>query len=512
MQLLIPTGVDLSGLSRTEADTGAYLLSILARKSITSGNDITTPQKLHRDILKALGGSRYRDLISVLLHRKIISEDIWYCPGYSSKRYRIVNNSKLDKYQVTDKLALKRIASARQIQTKYTLLVNPHLQGQFEFIKGLTLDAPNALKQVKSTYGYLNLIDGYKKLIRAYGAPVARQVAAAFINSDSREKKRLSRQLKFTSEQYKWLKRNAEKYRKLKKRITEILSWEELRKSVKKDKWVRMTTSKRTGRLFTNVTSAPKDVRKELKYNGESLVEIDATSAQWALLVKFLEMPHISNSKNNKEGNLFNQEQEAGGVGSKDHHQAVTKYKGVPPHHYMWHFLKSELVKLRELVSSGTFNAYMHQRIHEVGNALNVGGQRPTLFKLPETVKETKLLLISRVLFEDPRRQYLQDELAYITFKREFPNVLRCIEYLKTDGYMVAAGEMPTGNKPYSALALRLQSMEADIFVNLLPKYTKQPYCTIHDAVLTPESCAGHLLSDLERLLRENRLPILMKQ
>lgn len=511
MQLLIPTGVDLSGLSRTEADTGAYLLSILARKSITSGNGITTPQKLHRDILKALGGSRYRDLVSILLHREIISEDAWFCPGYSSKRYRIVNNSKLEKYQVTDKLALKRIASARQIQTKYTLLVNPHLQGQFEFIKGLTLDASNALKQVKSTYGYLNLLDGYKKLISAYGAPVARQLALAFINSDSREKKRLRRSLALSPKQYQWLKCNAENYRKLKKRTTEILSWEELRKSVKKDKWVRMTTSKRTGRLFTNVTSAPKDVRKELKYNGESLVELDATSAQWALLVKFLEMPHISISKNIKEENLFNQGQE-GVVRSEDNHKEVNNNQyGVPSHYYMWHFLKSELVKLRELVSSGTFNAYMHERVLELGKRLNTGGQRTKLYKLPTSVKETKLLLIRRVLFEDPRRQYLQDEIAYICFKREFPEVLKIINYLKTDGYLIAAGGMSTGNKPYSALALRLQSMEADIFVNLLPKYTKQPYCTIHDAVLTPESCAGRLLSDLERLLRENRLPILMK-
>jgi hypothetical protein len=160
--------------------------------------------------------------------------------------------------------------------------------------------------------------------------------------------------------------------------------------------------------------------------------------------------------------------------------------------------LEKELSKIAELVSSGTFNSYMHQRIQAVGNALNVGGQRPTLFKLPENVKDTKHLLISRVLFENPKRPYLKDELAYITFKREFPNVLRCIEYLKTDGYLLAAGDIPTDGKPYAALALRLQAMEAEMFVHLLPEYTSVPYCTVHDAVLTPVSHRDAITSALK--------------
>jgi hypothetical protein len=353
---------------------------------------------------------------------------------------------------------------------------------------------------MQAAYGQGTLIDGYKKLVRAYGALKAREVAEAFINSNTPEKKRLRKQLKFTSEQYQWLNRNAENYRKLHKRIIEIDAWKELQRASAKDKWVRMSTSKRTGRLFTNVTSTPKDVRKELKYNGESLVELDASSAQWALLVDLLET-HSNIRKGIKELKTGKQVGEKGGVSAPP-----TKRKN--PVHPLCVSLESELAKLRELVSSGTFNAYMHQRIQVVGKALNVGGQRPTLFKLPDTVKETKLLLISRVLFEDPRRGYLQDELAYITFKREFPNVLRCIEYLKTDGYQFAAGAIPTGEKPYSALALRLQAMEAEVFIELLPQYLNVPYCTIHDAVLVPESSKGTVLSALEALIADYNLPM----
>jgi len=500
LKLLIPTGIDLSGLNRTEADTGAYLLHTLARKSRATGQPITTPHGLHRHILYAVGGKNYKYLLTVLAERGIINAGKFYEVGYSSKQYAIATPARLERYEVKDPLALKRIANARAIQTKYTLLLNPHLKGQYDFIKQLTLDADSTRSKMQAAYGQGTLIDGYKKLVRAYGALKAREVAEAFINSNTLEKKRLRKQLKFTSEQYKWLNRNAEKYRKLHKRIIEIDAWKELQQASAKDKWVRMSTSKRTGRLFTNVTSTPKDVRKELKYNGESLVELDASSAQWALLVDLLET-HSNIRKGIKELKTSKEVGERGGV-------SAPTTKRPNPVHPLCVSLESELAKLRELVSSGTFNAYMHQRIQVVGKALNVGGQRPTLFKLPDTVKETKLLLISRVLFEDPRRGYLQSELAYITFKREFPAVLRWIEYLKTDGYQFAAGAIATGEKPYSALALRLQAMEAEVFIELLPQYLNVPYCTIHDAVLVPESSKGAVLSALEALIADYNLPM----
>jgi hypothetical protein len=116
------------------------------------------------------------------------------------------------------------------------------------------------------------------------------------------------------------------------------------------------------------------------------------------------------------------------------------------------------------------------------------------------------------VLFENPKRKYLKDDLAYIAFKREFPAVLWWVEYLKTDGYRIAAGTMETGAKPFSALALRLQKMEAEVFVHLLPEYTDAPYCTIHDAVLVPDKHRGAVLSALEALISDYGLPMRIRQ
>lgn len=501
MKLLIPTGVDFSGLNRTEADTGAYLLHTLARKSRAAGRQITAAHGLHRHILYALGGVNYKYLLTVLTDRGIITSGNSYEVGYSSKQYAIATPARLERYEVKDPLALKRIANARHVQTKYTLLLNPHLKGQYEFIKQLKLDAVKVRSTMQTTYGQGRLMDGYKKLVRAYGSLKAREVAEAFINSNTLEKKRLRKQLKFTSEQYQWLNRNAENYRKLHKRLIEVESWKVLQQSTKKDRWVRMSTSKRTGRLFTNVTSAPKDVRKELKYNGESLVELDASSAQWALFVAFSEKTHKNIRKGIKELKTTKEVSERGV-------EKTTPPRERDPDTIVCVFFKNELVKLRELVSSGTFNTYMHERVLDLGKRLNTGGQRTKLHKLPATVKETKHLLISRVLFEDPSRGYLQDELVYLTFKREFPNVLRWIEYLKTDGYQFAAGAIPTGEKPYSALALRLQAMEAEVFVELLPQYLNVPYCTIHDAVLVPEGSKGIALSALDALIADYNLPM----
>jgi hypothetical protein len=502
MHLQIPAGVDLNGLSRTEADTSAYLLHMLVKKSRATSALITRPNSLHRHTLYAVAGKEYHKLISELERRGIISVGTSYCVGRNTKQYQIARSAPLEYYTISDKLTLKRISSARQKQTKYTLLVNPHLERQYEFIKSLTLDAEATKNKVQGLYGYAILVDGYKKLVRAYGAATAREIAEAFTKSNTPEKKRLRKALKFTREQYQWLNKYSEKYRKLKKRIVDIDTWATLQGAENKDHWLSFKTSSRTGRLFTNVTSAPKDIRAELRYNGSSVVELDASSAQWAMLVHLLSRNTID-----IEGVLDSKREVL--VGGSSPNQLTLPTHPSPP--YCVSF-KTELEKMATLVASGTLNTYMHSRILELGKQYNRGAQRATPYKLPATEKETKHLLISRVLFENPSRSYLKDDLAYLAFRREFPAVLWWIEYLKTDGYRIAAGIMETGEKPYSALALRLQKMEAEIFVHLLPQYTDAPHCTIHDAVLVPEEHKGAVLSALVALISDYGLPMRIRQ
>jgi hypothetical protein len=502
MKISIPSGIDLQGLNRTQQDTSAYLLHLLIRKSKAAGSLITAPHKLHRDILYSIGGKEYRKLVGELEERGIISVGSSYSVGRSSKAYQINRSAALEPYEVKDPLALKRIRAARQIQTKYTLLLNPHLQRQYDFIKSLTLDTENTRKKVRELYRWPILIDGYKKMVRAYGAEQARGLAEAFIQSNTQEKKKLRKALGLITEQYQWLNRYAEQYRKLKKREIELGTWAAIQQETNKDQWVSLKTSNRTGRLFSNVTGTPKDIRAELRYEGEALVELDASSAQWAMLLNLLTRNTYIDVKvltSKKEVLLGGNPQ-----------QVTLPLHPSPP--YICVSLKSELEKMAGLVASGTFNAYMHERLVELGNKLNKGAQTTIRHKIPASEKATKHLLISRVLFENPKRKYLKDDLAYIAFKREFPAVLWWVEYLKTDGYRIAAGTMETGAKPFSALALRLQKMEAEVFVHLLPEYTDAPYCTIHDAVLVPDKHRGAVLSALEALISDYGLPMRIRQ
>ena len=502
MRLNIPIGVDLEGLTRTEADTSAYLLHMLINKSRAAGSPITTAHNMHRDILYAIGGKDYRKLVGILEDRGILCVGSSYSVGRSSKQYNIVRSAPIQAYEAIDPLALSRIRKARQIQTKYTLLIHPHLQGQIDFIKSLKLDVEATKAKMQAVYGYVTLIDGYRKMVAAYGLN-ARPLAEAFINNDTSEKKRLRKSLGLSVEQYQWLNRSSEKYRKLKKRLVEVASWGVIQQDSNKDQWVRLKVSNRTGRLFSNVTGTPKDVRKELRYNGKPLVEVDASSAQWAMLVHLL-----SRNTYKVKGVLKSKQETTTAVDNPL--QVNLPLHPSPP--YICVSLKKELELLSSLVSRGLFNAHMHSQILELGKQYNKGAQRATPYKLPATEKETKHLLISRVLFENPSRSYLKDDIAYLAFRREFPAVLWWIEYLKTDGYRIAAGTMPVGTKPYSALALRLQKMEAEVFVHLLSEYTSVPHCTIHDAVLVPEEHSEAITSALKALISDYGLQMRLKQ
>jgi hypothetical protein len=243
--------------------------------------------------------------------------------------------------------------------------VNPHLQRQYDFIKFLEIDSDSAREQVRNTYSLVGLVGAYKQLCTIVGYKLAREIAEAFILGNSQEKKRLRRQVGLTPDSYRTLKAAAIGYRKLKRREIEISTWEQMNSKP----LVSLKLSSRTGRLFSNVTGAPKDIRKLLTYKGEALVEIDAASAQWAMLINLL-------SRNTIDINKVLDKKKSNKQPNKDRNQTTITTQVVPTHLYCVS-LENELSKIAELVSSGTFNSYMHQRIQAVGNALNVGGQRP---------------------------------------------------------------------------------------------------------------------------------------
>jgi hypothetical protein len=199
--------------------------------------------------------------------------------------------------------------------------VNPHLQRQYDFIKFLEIDSDSARERVRNTYSLTGLVGAYKQLCAIVGYKLAREIAEAFILGNSQEKKRLRRQVGLTPDSYRTLKAAAIGYRKLKRREIEISTWEQMNSKP----LVSLKLSSRTGRLFSNVTGAPKDIRKLLTYKGEALVEIDAASAQWAMLVNLL-------SRNTIDINKVLDKKKSNKQPNKDRNQTTITTQVVPTH------------------------------------------------------------------------------------------------------------------------------------------------------------------------------------
>ena len=96
-------------------------------------------------------------------------------------------------------------------------------------------------------------------------------------------------------------------------------------------------------------------------------------------------------------------------------------------------------------------------------------------------------------------------------FERKFPSLSYYINYAKSDGWRITAGGIDVGTKPFSALALRLQKMEAELFTRKLKERLNEPHCTIHDAVIVPVSSVLIARSVITALISAYDLPMGVK-
>ena len=69
-------------------------------------------------------------------------------------------------------------------------------------------------------------------------------------------------------------------------------------------------------------------------------------------------------------------------------------------------------------LESGYFRDTLHSVACSIGRNLNQGAQRTTAYRIPQSDKKTKHLLLSRVLFDRPDAPYLKDEV--VVFVKHF--------------------------------------------------------------------------------------------
>lgn len=516
MKTLIPKGVDLSKTYKRPTslrkvppkqyeDLNAYFLGMLVNKCQIDRKPLSTEYPLHRDILVSLFGNDYTSFLRELEVMGVLSIGDSYRVNDVSKSYALrVSSKELVEYEITNERTIYRIKKARLVQLTYTLKAHPHLIGQYQFILGCGIDTERAIRFVREEYQITKQRETYRKLVLCYGVEFARELFSAFTKKDAKAKKRLRYVLKLDSSQFQFLNEYSEKYRKAKKRIHEIQKWNLLQSAEtekEKREWINLKVSTRTGRVFSNMTSTPRDLRQFLNFNGEPLVEIDANNAQWALLTHFLKWNTYNDSlilDSKKEVSITNE------GGQKPLPLTTVPSSICVP-------FKKELEHFSSMLMTNWFVTMMHQQIVDEGRKWNTGGQRSTLYRIPKNERETKYLLLKRVLFENPSRFYLKNELVVKVFQRTYPSLFWYINHAKTEGWRITAGGIDVGTKPFSALALRLQKMEAELFTQKLRTRLSVPHCTIHDAVIVTKSNSQTALNAIGELISEYKLPMGVK-
>lgn len=192
-----------------------------------------------------------------------------------------------------------------------------------------------------------------------------------------------------------------------------------------------ITNSSKSGRIFTNITNFPSDLRKYLSYEGKSLVEIDLANSQ-PFFLNFLILDYLSKEESN-QGNIYL---------SYD-----TKNN-----------LPDDVKKYIDLTSKGNLYEYLMEAFSYSGNK-----------------KHFKKILFSRVFYND---NDLSEYEEWSIFKDLFPTVSEVIAHHKK-GY-------------YQKFSHLLQKAEADIMIyKIIPKLEAQNIfvLTIHDSYLTtPEN------------------------
>lgn len=221
------------------------------------------------------------------------------------------------------------------------------------------------------------------------------------------------------------------------------------------------------GRVHTNITNLPKELRQFLSYNGQSLINIDISNSQPFLFNILIQ--NYFETKQPKTYFSFNSNSFSNFSNTST--SQLPTYKNISP--YVVQF--EDVKKYVELTSEGKFYEYV----------MKEGGVKKN------KRAEFKKRLFGTVFFCNPSDRYNYKEAKL--FNKLFPNVYEIIgNYKKED---------------YRQLAIKLQRAEAKIMINKVCRRIAEEkpeifIATIHDSILTTEDNKNYvcdvILSEFE--------------
>jgi len=467
-----------------------FAYSILT-KNLYQKKPFSSPVNLHAEVLGGLYGKDYKtQIIDPLLKANYLKVNDTYSAGNFSKSYalNLEGFTQLEEVFLVDPVFLKKVNETRNRRTNFILKTYPESQAIYHTLLHTSVDYNPCLQHINKKFKVQFLKEVYKHLIGRYGSVNTKELLRLCIKANAYKgqfKKTLKNQIKrkfsLQAEDLQNLLKYVSWFTTYKSYVWHLKQWKALSEADidQKKNFIFFTTDK-SKRLYHNASSTPKDIRKYLKIQGEELVEIDASNSQWFLLVALLEekyktREHIlySHNKNRTNNNTT---------------RRTTTHTTTTP--LMFPTFQKELHKLKAYLEQGYFRT-------AVTTALNKQEGREY------TEKETKGLLIKRILFEDPNSPYMRKEPIVKAFKSLFPTLYRAIVWLKKEGLDYQSLGYNEKNS-YKALAVELQEMESSIFIRGVHRRLEGVLrLSIHDALLVRQNDVKQVLNGLQQTAKD---------
>ena len=468
-----------------------YFTSALLTKNLYQKKPFNAPVSLHAEVLGGLYGKDYKSqIIDPLVKADYLKVNDTYSAGNFSKTYalNLVGYTQLEEVYLVDPVFLKRVRETAKRRTEFILKTYPESQAVYHSILHTTIDYAPCLKHLNQKFNVKFLKGLYSHLIGRFGKKDTKELLRLSIKANSYQgsfKRTIKNQIKnrygLKPHDVENLLEYTSSFTTYKSYVWHLKNWKRLSEAhidQKKD-FIFFTTDK-SKRLYHNVSSTPKDIRKYLQIEGERLVEIDASNSQWFLLVALLE----AKAKETREHILYSQYMYRSSKGTQGE---PTPTRTTP---LMFPTFSKELHTLKAYLEQGFFRKALTAVISEAeGNEY--------------TESKTKSLLIKRILFEDPNKPYINKEPVVKAFRSLFPTLYKSIVWLKKEGLDYQSLGYSQKDS-YKALAVELQRMESSIFIRGVHKHLEGVLrLSIHDALLVRQNDVKRVLNGLQQTAKD---------
>ena len=497
----------------------AYILGVLVYKSEQKRLDYNSFHSLESKTLQSLFRNETKRYLQSLIDNeyiKLYSNPYTYIkngvkykcngtykPGQTSKRYALnITNPLLVEYVITDKKLIDKIKRARIERTQKTIKNSPTAAKIYDSIKLLSINDTAAIEFLNKTYN--------KNTIDSYFAHLHNEIGIDKTNlfiqelqrtKNDKEVKTLFKKYGYSSKHSSDVKKIFKDYNSLQYRLHQV----EIIKRIQNGEHdlITIVQDNKTGRLFHTLTMTPKNIKSFLLLDKEPLIELDASNCQWWLLQKVLNIL-ISKDFLIKDKNINNQKN----VDTFNIHSYIYNTNNTPmgqPYLYMFNtflnnnkeVIQKEVYKLEALLYNGTFRTTFIKEFSKQGKNVTDG--------------DVKMWLLKHLLFSNPAEPYHKGLIIVKEFRSLFPNLYKIINNLKlyilNDKELQPKKDKKHPNKPvrWKSLAILLQKMEADVFINDMAT-TDGVFITLHDALITNDSNLHKIQNSLSKAIEKRDL------